>query len=828
MKKRRREKRPAITACKIGDKADYSSLIYPVCLAAGVFSMLFFLEAADGMEFSSPAVYSFSLALSFILWFLYSKKRRAFAVFLAIFAALGTVFMILFRSELAFEIIAIIGYADDSTSLSDSNFTELVLLLSAAASLIIFLFEILLKNHVVIYLSVTALTFVSPIIGARLTEPQILLLLLFQVIFWTIQISERRYGALALKEGARARVTEKSVAFVALAAVLIFAVLTPVLSQFSDSFFGFIYSLETAVNRALLEASGNAAGHVTGGSISTGNNYMTGTVQLTITADKQPTEDIYLRGFGGGAYIGGNWIRSSDEGIFDIMIDALLDNEIFMYYYFGTGLDSQEYSYSDEYGQAAVLSIISSIYYSLYYEMNGIAVNEAEYTDYLTGSAEERTYLNISDILLNVQHADGLYDNYYVPYYSGFYTRLLASGTISDILRDDYAGMPSEGYYFLYYEQSDMMIDWDRMISDSMLIYSEEQTQMIEVYRIVEEAYMNVIKSSYTSVPTSILPRLTSLVEENPLDDLDEITAFILYTLNSRASYTRTPGWFPVNEDPIEYFLFEGGKGYCQHFACAATLMYRLYDIPARYATGYRVSASDFRYDEETGTWIAEVTDESAHAWVEIFISGYGWTPVEVTPSSGGTMSASYPGYDMSEFLGIVTREGWAMSEEINQSASISDGDAKSGSIFSLDFDSIIKNSGDTFFVIELCLLFAALSIPFFIAYRQLRVLLRLERMSCRHIFARYLDMIHYCGILTDYNGTEADFASRLSEALPEVSSELLFQMSEDVTRAAFGTPSESVDNKNTLLAFRETSKLLLLRLCGVKKFIFMYVKCWG
>ncbi|MCD8315501.1 MAG: transglutaminase-like domain-containing protein [Firmicutes bacterium] len=828
MKKRRREKRPVITACKIGDKADYSSLIYPVCLAAGVFSMLFFLEAADGMEFSSPAVYSFSLALSFILWLLYSKKRRAFAVFLAIFAALGTVFMILFRSELASEIIAIIGYADDSTSLSDGDFTVLVLLLSAAASLIIFLFEILLKNHVVIYLSVTALTFVSPIIGARLTAPQILLLLLFQVIFWTIQISERRYGALALKEGARARVTKKSVTVVALAAVLIFAVLTPVLSQLSDSFFGFIYSLETAVNRALLEASGNAAGHVTGGSISTGNNYMTGTVQLTVTADKQPTEDIYLRGFGGGAYIGGNWIRSSDEGIFDIMIDALLDNETFMYYYFGTGLDSQEYSYSEEYGQAAVLSIISSIYYSLYYEMNGIAVNEAEYTDYLTGSAEERTYLNISDILLNVQHADGLYDNYYVPYYSGFYTRLLASGTISDILMDDYAGMPSEGYYFLYYEQPDMIIDWDRMISDSMLIYSEEQTQMIEVYRIVEEAYMNVIKSSYTSVPTSILPRLTSLVEENPLDDLDEITAFILYTLNSRASYTRTPGWFPVNEDPIEYFLFEGGKGYCQHFACAATLMYRLYDIPARYATGYRVSASDFRYDEETGTWIAEVTDESAHAWVEIFISGYGWTPVEVTPSSGGTMSASYPGYDMSEFLGIVTREGWAMSEEINQAASIREGDAKSGSIFSLDFDSIIKNSGDTFFVIELCLLFAALSIPFFIAYRRLRVLLRLERMSCRHIFARYLDMIHYCGILTDYNGTEADFASRLSESLPELSSELIFQMSENVTRAAFGTPSENVNNKNTLLAFRETSRLLLLRLGGMKKFIFMYVKCWG
>ena len=121
------------------------------------------------------------------------------------------------------------------------------------------------------------------------------------------------------------------------------------------------------------------------------------------------------------------------------------------------------------------------------------------------------------------------------------------------------------------------------------------------------------------------------------MEDLEHITTFILYTLQSNASYTRTPGMFPFNEDPVEYFLFQGKEGYCQHFASAAVLMYRLYGVPARYATGYAVSPSAFQ-EQADGTYRAVVTDESAHAWPEIFIRDYGWTPVEVTPIMAGRL----------------------------------------------------------------------------------------------------------------------------------------------------------------------------------------------
>ena len=164
------------------------------------------------------------------------------------------------------------------------------------------------------------------------------------------------------------------------------------------------------------------------------------------------------------------------------------------------------------------------------------------------------------------------------------------------------------------------------------------------------------------------------------MEDLEHITTFILYTLQSNASYTRTPGMFPFNEDPVEYFLFQGKEGYCQHFASAAVLMYRLYGVPARYATGYAVSPSAFQEqadgtyravvtDESAhawpeifiGTYRAVVTDESAHAWPEIFIRDYGWTPVEVTPMGEG-ITAGYPGFDTEIFQNIMTDTGWDLS----------------------------------------------------------------------------------------------------------------------------------------------------------------------
>ena len=73
----------------------------------------------------------------------------------------------------------------------------------------------------------------------------------------------------------------------------------------------------------------------------------------------------------------------------------------------------------------------------------------------------------------------------------------------------------------------------------------------------------------------------------------DSITAYIMETLHSRTSYTLNPGITPFGEEIPEYFLFESKKGYCQHYAATAALMYRLYGIPSRYVSGYMAAPGD-------------------------------------------------------------------------------------------------------------------------------------------------------------------------------------------------------------------------------------------
>lgn len=104
--------------------------------------------------------------------------------------------------------------------------------------------------------------------------------------------------------------------------------------------------------------------------------------------------------------------------------------------------------------------------------------------------------------------------------------------------------------------------------------------------------------------------------------------------IHSKAEYTLTPGGVPYGKDFVDYFLNENHKGYCVHFATAATLMLRKAGIPARYVEGYYISGSDLTNTDNDG--YVNVPDSRAHAWTEVYVPLYGWTVVDFTPSYGG------------------------------------------------------------------------------------------------------------------------------------------------------------------------------------------------
>lgn len=137
----------------------------------------------------------------------------------------------------------------------------------------------------------------------------------------------------------------------------------------------------------------------------------------------------------------------------------------------------------------------------------------------------------------------------------------------------------------------------------------------------IEEIYRK-----YTQLPESITPRVRQLADELTRDKsnkYDKAKAVETY-LADNYPYSLTPGNPPRRKDFVDYFLFEGKKGYCTYYASAMTVLLRCVDIPARYVEGYILPP-------ESKDGVFKVTNQQAHAWVEVYFDDFGWIPFEPT-----------------------------------------------------------------------------------------------------------------------------------------------------------------------------------------------------
>lgn len=102
--------------------------------------------------------------------------------------------------------------------------------------------------------------------------------------------------------------------------------------------------------------------------------------------------------------------------------------------------------------------------------------------------------------------------------------------------------------------------------------------------------------------------------------------------LSGKFRYTLAPGRTPEGKDSLDYFLNENKKGYCVHFATAATMMLRYLGVPARYAEGLSVDYDKLEKYVEKKEESLDVLDRDAHAWVEVYVNNYGFVPYDFTP----------------------------------------------------------------------------------------------------------------------------------------------------------------------------------------------------
>jgi transglutaminase-like putative cysteine protease len=79
------------------------------------------------------------------------------------------------------------------------------------------------------------------------------------------------------------------------------------------------------------------------------------------------------------------------------------------------------------------------------------------------------------------------------------------------------------------------------------------------------------------------------------------------------------------DDDPMDRFLFETRRGFCEHYAYAFAVMMRSVGIPARIVGGYLGG----EINPVNRTVIVHQFD--AHAWTEVWLEGEGWVRVDPT-----------------------------------------------------------------------------------------------------------------------------------------------------------------------------------------------------
>ena len=145
-------------------------------------------------------------------------------------------------------------------------------------------------------------------------------------------------------------------------------------------------------------------------------------------------------------------------------------------------------------------------------------------------------------------------------------------------------------------------------------------------YADYEDEYREFVESQYLNIDPEMKEYLLGIVEEKKIDRYDQNLPLKI------AQYVKSIGEYSVaydvtlddQENVVKAFIEDYQMGNCKHFATVGTLMFRALGIPARFVVGYMTETVE-------GEWV-QLTNLDAHAWVEIYVEGFGWKTIEVTP----------------------------------------------------------------------------------------------------------------------------------------------------------------------------------------------------
>ena len=119
-------------------------------------------------------------------------------------------------------------------------------------------------------------------------------------------------------------------------------------------------------------------------------------------------------------------------------------------------------------------------------------------------------------------------------------------------------------------------------------------------------------------------------------DDLSKANSLLSFFSSLDLSYSLKPK--PIDlKHPLDSFLYDSKVGYCVHFASSFATAARMIGIPSRIITGYKADKNN-----AINNYLL-VKEADAHAWVELYIKGKGWTRFEPTMTARRVLAPENP-----------------------------------------------------------------------------------------------------------------------------------------------------------------------------------------
>lgn len=403
---------------------------------------------------------------------------------------------------------------------------------------------------------------------------------------------------------------------------------------------------------------------------------------------------------------------------------------------------------------------------------------------------------------------------------------------------------PVSGHYFPYTQEIQ-----EKLYSNA-LYPSKDMTAFLNSYdRYVSDTYLTYPSHEFPKLSLEISAQdwfPSSNTEEYTWEEIMYLRDSIISYLHSQASYSlllnteNTPAHF------LDSFLYEEKKGYCIHFASAATLIFRMVHIPARYVTGYIVPADSFT-PSVNGTYTADIADSLAHAWTEIYVGNGTWIPVDATPSYGDSQIPSVSetvSHTVSPVPGEET-EQMKESPEISQTLpspslqpSSSPNRADSTSVehknktsadqiaeeAKLAFD-VLKYSTTAILIVFLCGFLLILRRSFLLRKRMGFIETSTQKAyTC--IYQSLITLMKLAGYDPGSSSNDREYISALCKSLPEPLQEEFWNLSLTMEKLTF---SDYVPNKQDLRQaryyYRKCKRYYLKKISFLKKCYYLFIR---